>query len=133
MKMTWAYIAGFTDGEGCIGMRQAGENSFYFPISIAQAGSSGKKVLTEIQNFLESEGITSKVYERRATLGPLSKLTQYSLYLGKRDSVQKFIKGILPFSRTKKLKAQDALRMSVLFPPLPKGGFLSWESRRRAQ
>ena len=128
--MNWSYIAGFTDGEGCIGCRQSGKWGFYYPVSLAQSGCEGLEVLREIATFLEKEGVTAKVYTRKAPLTGFSKRIQHSLYVGQRSSVEKFLRGVLPFLRVKRLKAQDALRMLTIYPMLPHGGNLCWESRR---
>jgi hypothetical protein len=109
--MNWAYIAGFFDGEGCLSLHTTRMN-----ISIYQSGAIGEQVLREIGAWLSTKGIESIMYHRNRT-DKLSKKELWEVRLNKRASQLKFLSGVLPFIRVKKVLAQDCVRYYTMFPP----------------
>lgn len=63
--VTWAYLAGFFDGEGtiCVGSTRG------MQWSVAQAHERGRDVLRRIQSFLAIRGIKSSLYLREDKTG----------------------------------------------------------------
>lgn len=113
MVMTWAYIAGFFDGEGNIRMphRSSGQ------LSLHQADKRGLILFQEIKQFLEGYGIKCSIHcNKRPT--PLGK-PMYRLYTYNRHGVATFIKYTFPYLRIKKAECQDLMRYLKLFPPTP--------------
>ncbi len=114
-RMTWSYLAGFFDGEGCISIaRQRTRTYGCFLIEMAQTGQEGKEVTEEIKEFLESQEVRS---ELRST-GKPNRRTVWDLRIRNRDSIRNFIKGVFPYLRVKKVKCQDVLRYMTAFPSL---------------
>lgn len=113
MKISWAYVAGFWDGEGSF---TVGVDVFLATAS--QAGLIGKLVLSEISEFLTEEGIHSKVrLAGRAGRGLRTK-DGYMISIHRRDDVQRFCQRVVPHLRVKKAAAQDFLRYFKLYPRL---------------
>ena len=109
--MNWAYISGFFDGEGSLSLHTTRMN-----LSIYQSGAIGEQVLREIHDWLSTKEIESILYHRNRT-DTLSKKELWELRLGKRNSQLKFLAGVLPFIRVKKVLAQDCVRYYTMFPP----------------
>jgi len=128
MSLSWQYIAGFTDGEGCIRINSNHRYGCSPKIAIAQSGARGLDVLTKIRLWLLEQDIPSNFDIQEPT--KLSKLTLYRLTITKRETATKFLEGVLPYLIVKKVEAEDLLRHLKIFPALPKGGKLTWESRR---
>jgi hypothetical protein len=112
--LSWAYIAGFMDGEGSIGICHG--LSFTPCIRIAQSGQRGLKLLTEISNWIGEQGIHSSVRSERT-----KRLPAYIISIQNRDNVAKFINAMMPFLHIKKSECQDALRTMILFPRRTRG------------
>jgi hypothetical protein len=125
--INWAYIAGFMDGEGNILIASNHHYGFSPRITLAQSGDIGVEVLAKIGNWLAIKGIEARIYTEQAK--GLSKLPTYRLVIGYREGCIAFLVGVLPYLITKRIEAQDLLRHLKLFPKLPRGGKLSWETR----
>jgi intein/homing endonuclease len=106
--INWAYIAGFTDGEGTIDSRGG-----YMRIYQKQID-----VLYRIQEFLKTHGIESTIATRRArktnflVIGSESHLQLNSI------EMLKLLPKLLPYLIVKKTVAQDFLRYKRIFPPM---------------
>jgi LAGLIDADG endonuclease len=131
--ITWQYLAGFFDGEGSVSITSNHRSGFNIAIQLPQSGIEGLALLTTIREFLMEQGIQVQQIYTRDKSSPLSKKTDNRLQIGNRDSSIAFLKSILPFVQIKKSKVEDAIRFAKLFPKLPKGGRLTWESRRTNQ
>jgi len=112
--MNWAYIAGFFDGEGYVGM-PLGRNGLR--LNIAQSGNRGKVLLIKIQDFLASKNIHSYIH---STLN-YSKdhprhQEKHNLWISQWDSLEIFMLCVLPYIHIKKLSCQDYLRYMALYP-----------------
>lgn len=111
--LSWEYVAGFFDGEGCIRIADNKKvPQFSLRATFAQSADRGHKVLNEIRIFLEDKGIKSKIY----TVGK-----QHELTICRREICNLFLAKILPFLRIKKNEAEDILRFSKLFPKIQNG------------
>lgn len=109
--MSWQYIAGFFDGEGCITLCR--DSSFSPNVQMTQTEYS---VLEIIKMFLEEHDIPSQIYSWRSQ-GPNCKQRWDLRIRGGRQTVKKFLENVIPYLIVKKLKAQDTLRTLVLYPP----------------
>lgn len=105
--ITWAYVAGFTDGEGNIGARNR-------KVALFQ---KEPEVLIAIKAFLDSEGVISTLHRRKDrthnNLGYI--LEQHQLVISDRPSVEKFLLSIRPYSVVKKQLVEDVWRYCKLF------------------
>jgi hypothetical protein len=104
MQMSWTYIAGFFDGEGCIGFYPA-KNTTRVLVEMCQA-EPREHVLFEIQGFCASQGInlTHRVVARRGNHAPTHKL-----YTVNRAVASEFLKRVEPYLHVKLLKAQEMI------------------------
>ena len=102
--MTWEYIAGFFDGEGCIGI-YPDKSTTRVLVEMSQAEPQ-ERVLYEIQEFLAEHGImfSARRVERRGTHAPCHKI-----YTVNRRVASEFLKHIEPFLRVKRLKAKELI------------------------
>jgi|SRR5579859_1609701 len=106
--MTWQYIAGFFDGEGCI--TYTSEDRLQLSVS-----QKRPKVIYRIQEFLALNGIESVIY--------IQKSSQHVLRIkqGKRkENAIKFLNLIFPFLVCKRTVVQDFLRFMKIFPGMNK-------------
>lgn len=118
-NMTWEYLAGFFDGEGCItSMKVKKGYKMVGRIQISQSQDRGKILLDEIREFFAQHGITSSICSR-APYG--NRVEGHFLYINSQESSMKFMRGVFPYLRIKKLEAQDTMRYLVMYPP-PKAG-----------
>lgn len=123
--MSWSYIAGFFDGEGCLhavggGHLSEHKNRVRFLITIAQTLDVGRDTLEEIADFLVDKGIYAYVVKHRRSAKKTNKKWRqcYNLVIHRIPSVRGFIEGVFPHLRIKKSKAEDYRRMTILYPSL---------------
>ena len=88
-NVNWAYVAGFFDGEGSIGVSAAVNNSRTIKVGMSQ---KDRTVLDDISNFLCSEGIYAGIYFDGRN---------HKLHFANRYAVYKFIMKIQNFSVVK--------------------------------
>src|SRR5271165_5715887 len=121
--MNWAYIAGFFDGEGSIYKNgtKCPDGSISYTATLPQA-ESRKIILERIRDFLSSQQIDSKLYNRDKNGIPRSEKHErmFILKINKRESVKAFIWGMLPYLVAKKAITQDIWRLYSLYPSLRK-------------
>lgn len=118
--LSWEYIAGFFDGEGCVtvsgtaarGQRRRAETRV--KIQITQTGQRGKDLFDEMAIWLKERGIACK-FSRYVHRNPLYRV-RWVLMVNSRDSQLRFIEGILPYCYIKKTELQDCLRLMKLYP-----------------
>jgi len=124
---SWAYVAGFFDGEGTIIIKRGNTSGGYgFHFSIAQSHARGLAVLRRIQAFFASNGIKSAVYTARPD-------DCNSLYISKRSEIEKVLLRLMPYLIVKKTESQDVLRYMKIFPARANGaalGMMISEGRR---
>lgn len=113
MKGGWQYVAGFFDGEATI---QFDLGRRHLPCLVFYQNTS--LVLQEIKNFLESEGILSRISNPARSLGSFSDKPVLRLRIGKWENVEKCLICMLPYLIVKKAAAQDCLRYRKLYPAL---------------
>jgi len=106
--ITWAYIAGFTDGEGTIDSR-GGYMRLY---------QSKADVLYRIQEFLTEHGIKSTIATRKARKTNFFVISSESHLQLNSIEMLKLLPRLLPFLIVKKTLAQDFIRYKRLFPPM---------------
>lgn len=139
--MNWAYVAGFTDGEGYIGWARgkcrpvdsvASCNNGSPRILLGQSGERGLMLLEAIKSFLEENGIHSTVGKHKAP--KRYNLQPYRLQISGRQDAHRFLASTLPFLFMKRTPAQDILRFMKVYPILSAGRSgatrLSWMTRR---
>lgn len=88
--MTYEYIAGFFDGEGCVSISKTHQTSFNLRIGIAQ---KRRKILEEIIDFFGY-----------GKIGPVGRHRAPFLYFDSKKALN-FLEGVLPFLRVKNLSA----------------------------
>lgn len=111
MAMNWAYIAGFFDGEGNVGM-PLGYNSVL--LNLTQAGDRGEETLIEIAEFLSKYNIRAKVRPRPKII---NRQQCYMLWVTPTTAIP-FLERVLPYLRIKRTISQDVIRARTLFPSL---------------
>jgi hypothetical protein len=128
--MNWAYIAGFFDGEGsiCFSRRSgSAKNTAMWgvpTVQIVQCGDGGKSVLEEIRQFLESKEINGRVdfdaahLEQKENQPIRRRKAKYRLSVQSRQGVLAFLRGVMPYTRVKRVLSQDVLRFLTLCPSL---------------
>lgn len=99
-SMNWAYVAGFFDGEGCVGKYA------HFHVSMNQA-EPHDLVIYAIQDFLTTQGVESRVDVSHS--GRRNHNAVHVLSLNKQSEVKKFLEGVLPFLIVKREKAEEVL------------------------
>ena len=114
--MSWQYIAGFFDGEGCLWGNHCDS------VGIYQGGDIGREVLAEIQMFLFRYAATSNIRIKRRSDKDKSNIhrnkVMYELTIGNRESMRIFLSNILPYLRVKRILVQDYLRYNKMYPGL---------------
>jgi hypothetical protein len=116
--ISWSYLAGFFDGEGCVNYANSGSKRTYrVRLTFSQAFPRGKQLLLEIKTFLEANGcklgqISTSGYQRAIDK------QGWQLQVTERQSTELIMKKLLPHLHIKKLEVQDALRRQLLFPPI---------------
>ena len=114
VKMSWEYVAGFFDGEGCVHMSHGGRCKTY--VSLTQTQDRGMRLLREIQRFLIDEDMI------HSHIGSFEKKnrtkTMHVLKITKRSDVECFLLWVLPHVRIKKVETQDVLRYFKMFPQI---------------
>lgn len=115
--LSWAWLAGFFDGEGTITMSG---NSWHW--SVAQSHDRGFRVLTTVHAFLREQGLISALYRRRND-------GCHCLYISKRSTITLVLSQLMPHLQVKKVEAQDALRHMRLFPIRNRGKILGMRVR----
>jgi len=110
-EISWQYIAGFLDGEGCIGFYPDGRTARVL-VEICQAEPQ-EQVLFEIQAFCAEHGImlTHRVSQSYGNRTPLHKI-----YTVNRAVASEFLKQIEPYLRVKRLKAKEMIAWADAHP-----------------
>lgn len=139
--MSWEYLAGFFDGEGHIGLgrqKHCGEGRFSRGaprVTLVQAHERGRLLLEEIKAFLQAHNILSVVEIHQQASKRIS--LSFRLRITGFNGCERFLEGVFPYLRIKKVEAQDLLRYSIAFPSLKGKGHShsdnvkkSWITRR---
>lgn len=104
-QMSWAYIAGFLDGEGTIRHKHEKTGYARFRIYLYQCRDQAE-VLYEIQEFLAERAIYGKILEvksRNRIRG------ECHLQIEGAKNVMKFLKRVEPHLRVKRRSANEAM------------------------
>jgi hypothetical protein len=121
--MSWQYVAGFFDGEGCIRIAQ-GSCTISPQISLYQSRPRGFVLLTEIQEFLALHEITARMNKQREYQTERSGTQMmFRLYIYRRVDALAFIERIFPFLRIKKVECPDIYRWLRIYPIIPSSDF----------
>lgn len=113
--ITWPYLAGFFDGDGCLSSTAEPHGARNFArAQFTQSGPLGTRLLTEIMEFLAGQGIDSTVITKQRIIR--HHLISNDLVLRRRASVSGLIEGMMPWLRVKKVLAQDYQRYFTLYP-----------------
>lgn len=105
--MDWAYLAGFTDGDGCITREMAKRTYVYARIRWAQKQSESE-VLQEVAKFLRHNGI--KVTERNFSVSRKGhKYPQTELSITNAEDTRRVLIQLLPHLVVKRDRALEAL------------------------
>jgi len=113
-RMSWPYVAGFFDGEGCIFMNHiSGRLTGHYKVTITQ---SERPVLQGVAAFLAQNGIDSRIYGRQKMTGQRRQLI--NLIIQRKENVVKFLRFVIPYLWVKRVQAQDALRIMSMWEGL---------------
>ena len=91
--MSWEYIAGFFDGEGCLSRTNKSSPHKYYVISISQ---KNKHILDEIRKFVGY----GQIYQDK---------TKYQYKITKQEYILDFLSAIAPYVIVKKAKVYEVL------------------------
>jgi len=126
-NLTWAYIAGFFDGEGCAGIYQRNPKHNSGRVILCSIAQKAVPVLEAIRAFLSVQGISANLNPQRGRgPNPIG-----VLQISAKQAV-KFLNAVLPYLVVKKVIVQDLLRYDKIFPPFTRQqcGRLSGEAKR---
>jgi len=105
-SMSWEYIAGFFDGEGCIyRATKKGKVLNHYRLTITQVNT---EVLYTIKQFLQDNNIVSRIHERQHLQSPRCRTTTM-LVIDNYQNTLPFLNNILPHLIVKKDKAMEAI------------------------
>lgn len=121
MVMTWAYLAGFFDGEGSVRFAPGKSNNFQLSIHQSEC-NSGQIILDEIAAFLRQWGVRCKVSAKQPYKTRRGMVGMFRLYMNNRAGGIIMIQHMLPYLRVKRVIAQDILRYFIIFPVLHRNG-----------
>lgn len=110
--MTWAYIAGFFDGEGHYGS-QRGKLSWRIAIT-----QNDIRPLHAIKEFLHAQGIETCAIDTVRAQSKKRWQETSILRLNNRPDITIFLDGVRPYLIVKKQFAEDLLRFMRLYPDL---------------
>ena len=117
MQLSWEYIAGFFDGEGCVTTHtnRSRRGLFGTQVSMAQSGVQGRALLAAIQGFLADHAIKSYLLQvnKRTAKTPM-----WSLVIGARPSVMAFFAHVRGRVIIKKQVVEDTWRFYTIYPSL---------------
>jgi hypothetical protein len=103
----WAYLAGFTDGDGCISLETSKRTYHYSRIRWSQKASDSA-VLDAIADFLIRQGI--KLTDRNfAVVQAGHKYPQRELAVTNAGDTRSVLHRILPYLIVKRARAEEAL------------------------
>lgn len=107
--MTWQYLAGFTDGDGCITRECSKRTYAYARLRWAQRLDAGR-VLEEIADFLRAEGL--KVTARNFSVARQGhRYPQAELAISNADDTRQALEAMLPYLVVKRDRAIEALAL----------------------
>jgi len=120
--MTWEYIAGFFDGEGCVNVYPNG-NTQRVAVTLTQGNP---EVLEVIQEFLEDMGIPSAIYAKSS-----SRSQWFVLSITAREQVKLVLENLTPYLIVKQPAAIKTLEW-MKANPKRQGGLnrLQWTKRQ---
>lgn len=109
-KLTWEYIAGFTDGDGSVWFRLRGDGRCDCAVEWTQREQHAF-VLLEIQDFLSEHGIHSTVRESYGLK------VQWYLRVNRQMEVLYVLENLLPHLIVKAPKAVETIRVLNALKP----------------
>lgn len=105
MEMTWDYVAGFFDADGCIRIFYHYNKQKYPRL---QFTNTNKQVIEEIKNFLK----TGHIYTHEPNPKYKNKhSTRYDLQVDKHEAIERIIRKLIPRTIVKKQRLTDALTL----------------------
>lgn len=108
MNMHWAYIAGFIDGEGTIGlMKRKNKSSIEYAVRIT---NKDKYTLEKILEFFNENNIHGSISQQSKKPIRDGWSIIYVIQIGSREGVKKIIENTLPYLITKKERAKIMLK-----------------------
>lgn len=107
--MNWAYLAGFTDGDGCI-TRECAKNTYVYARVRWSQKAASSCVLDAIDAFLTAEGVS--FFGRNYSVATKGhKYPQRELGLVGTPGTQIVLRAMLPYLVLKKQQATEALEI----------------------
>lgn len=104
--MTWEYVAGFFDGEGCIGYHKRAYGRYVYAfVSQGVVNERESSVLAEMQKFLRAHGVDASLTCETNAAHP----QVWRLKTSAAISCDLWLKAMLPHLRVKQAKAREAI------------------------
>ena len=114
MRMTWPWVAGFFEGEGCITWYTGKKKGTAGRGAVVTIGQKDQTSLVLIQKFLRQEGIeAARLYWRKPYKSKHRRVVTgcWILQLTRKGENQLFLRRILPYLVSKRQKAIEVLRL----------------------
>jgi intein/homing endonuclease len=106
--VNWAYLAGFTDGDGCVTVEYGRGNRYFFGRIRWSQKAAASQVLHEIADFLRSNDI--KVTERNFSIATAGhKYPQMELAITNAEDTRRALTEMLPYLIVKRERAVQLL------------------------
>jgi len=105
-EITWEWLAGFFDGEGCVRAYQGKQGQARPYVQMSQAAPR-ERVLYEISDFLNSQGINNRVFRNPAAKKHWN--DYFGLQVIGRTHCAEFLRSVLPHLRVKTEEATTVL------------------------
>ena len=114
--ITWQYLAGFFDGEGCVNYATSGSTRTYrIRLTFCQSRPRGYTLLSKIKSFLEKNGCQlGKIHTSGYIID--KEKQGWQIQITEKKSTKKIMEALLPYLEIKKIEVQDALRRQKLYP-----------------
>jgi hypothetical protein len=109
VRMTWAWLGGFFEGEGCITWYERDHRGHSGRGAVVVIGQKMKAPLVLIQEFLCRQGIQGAKLYRRKARPPKIPNGIWILQINRKAETAWFLKKIIPYLVEKRLKAKVVL------------------------
>ena len=110
MIFSWAYLAGFLDGDGWISFsKNKNCATKRYMVGFTQKATEWRYI-AKIYRFLKSKGIRATLI-RRTVKSPMvpRRVNMINIHVREQESIVKFVEQLIPFLFIKKKRAEDCL------------------------
>jgi hypothetical protein len=115
MKMTWAWIGGFFEGEGCVTWYEGQKKGTSGRGAVITIGQKDKEPLNQIKRFLETQGFVAvRVYWRKPYNSKHNRGNGcWILQITRKGENQLFLRKVIPYLIAKQEKATQVLAKTL--------------------